>query len=212
MNVVVDYGCGNLASIVNMAKKAGYGAVISSDPAQIAKATRLILPGVGAYDQGMAQLQQRGLREVLDEQVLKRKVPLLGICLGAQLIARGSEEGVLPGLGWIAADVVRFDASRMGQHARIPHIGWCDFIPEGNAPLVAQMEAQSRFYFVHSYHLQCEDANDVMGRAVHGYSFVAAVARDNIFGVQFHPEKSHRFGLHLLTRFFELPAAVPSHA
>ncbi|MBF0625877.1 MAG: imidazole glycerol phosphate synthase subunit HisH [Magnetococcales bacterium] len=205
MVVIVDYGCGNPASIANMAKKIGQRAVISADPEILANATRLILPGVGSFDQGMGNLRQRGLRPLLDRKVLEERVPILGICLGAQLLCRRSGEGREPGLGWIDADVVRFDPQRLGPELRIPHMGWSDLTVTAPDPLFAGLDSGARFYFVHSYHLVCDRVETVIGTAVHGHPFTAAVARDTIRGVQFHPEKSHRFGMTLLDNFFRIP-------
>lgn len=200
MTLIVDYGAGNLASIRNMLKRAGFEAQISSRPDDVRAAKKLILPGVGHFDHGMRELRARGLVDVLTEQVMTHSVPLLGICLGAQLFARGSEEGSLPGLGWIDADVKRFDAARLHAGLRVPHMGWADVEVTRPSALFQDCSAP-RFYFVHSYHLVCDRDDDVLARATHGYPFVAGVERGKLRGVQFHPEKSHRFGLTLLTNF-----------
>lgn len=199
MITIVDYHLGNLGSIQNMLRKLGYASEITSDPARVAAASALVLPGVGAFDLGMRNLRQLGLREVLDHTVLERKVPVLGICLGAQLMTRRSEEGQEPGLGWIAADTVRFGGPALGD-LPIPSMGWSSvrsgvvhpIFPEGETP---------RFYFVHSYHFRADNAADVVGWSSYGYEFAAAFAREHIVGVQFHPEKSHRFGMVLFERF-----------
>jgi imidazole glycerol-phosphate synthase subunit HisH len=199
--VIVDYGAGNLRSIQNMLRRLGRDSEITSDPGVVARASKLILPGVGKFDFGMRQLEERGLKSALDKRVLGDGAPLLGICLGAQLLTRGSEEGDLPGLGWIAARTVRFDPAKAAPATiRIPHMGWADTAFVGDHPIAAGLE-KPRFYYVHSYHIEPEDETDVLARAEHGYAFVAGVARGNVLGVQFHPEKSHRFGMTLLNNF-----------
>jgi len=201
MLTIVDYGTGNLRSVQNMLKSLGVAARISSARADIAAASALILPGVGHFDFGMRSLKQLDLRGVLDEQVLGRKVPLLGICLGAQLLTRGSEEGSEPGLGWITADTRRFDSARLDPSLRVPHMGWADTEFRASSGLFAGTAPAARYYYVHSYHIAADDAADEMCHATHGYRFVAGVERGNIAGVQFHPEKSHRFGKQLLANF-----------
>ena len=201
MLTIVDYGCGNLGSIVNMFKKIGVECRVSGEPKEILSATSLILPGVGAFDHGMHELTRRGLIETLNKKVLDGNTPLLGICLGAQLICRGSEEGVSKGLGWIDADVICFDKSKLGPNDKIPNMGWHDVNPLLSHPLFFGLEKESRFYFVHSFHICCDNNLDVLATARHGACYNAAVSRGNIMGVQFHPEKSHKFGLKLLTNF-----------
>lgn len=205
MIVIVDYGAGNVASIRNMLRKAGHDALISSRPEDVLTAAKLILPGVGHYDHGMRELRARGLADALDARVRQEHVPILGICLGVQLFARGSEEGALPGLGWIAADVKRFDIARMSEKLRVPHMGWSDVEIATSHPLFSDLPATPRYYFVHSYHLVCDNESDVAVRASHGYPFAAGIARENLCGVQFHPEKSHAYGLKLLDNFARGP-------
>jgi len=203
MIVIVEYGMGNVGSILNMFKKIGANAKTSSNADDIRAATKLILPGVGAFDTGMTHLQQSGLIPVLNERVLEAKVKTLGICLGMQLLGSSSEEGVLPGLGWIQARTTRF-ISTPEAPIKIPHMGWNVITPRGNATLFKAMDPEARFYFVHSYHVVCADAGDVSAVTRHGIECSAAVERGNIFGTQFHPEKSHRFGLSVLKNFVEL--------
>jgi imidazole glycerol-phosphate synthase subunit HisH len=202
MIVIVDYGMGNLGSIVNMIKKVGSQAVISSDPEQIRQAPKIILPGVGAFDTGMRRLNELGLVDVLNEKVLVEKTPTIGVCLGMQLLAKGSEEGVLPGLGWIDADVVRFRFE--GNQLRIPHMGWNTVNIQHEECLFRGLNNESRFYFVHSYHMVCHNTEDILTTTPYGYDFVSSVERGNIYGAQFHPEKSHKFGMRLLKNFVEL--------
>lgn len=205
MVVVIDYGMGNVGSIVNMGRRGGSRITISADPAVIEKADKLILPGVGAFDNGMANLHDRGLVPVLNRQVLERNVPILGICLGVQLFTRGSEEGRRPGLGWIAADTRRFVFENGQPQLKVPHMGWNFIEPAKPAGLLEALPPQPRFYFVHSYHLVCDDASDVLTWTTYGRRFASALHRGNIWGTQFHPEKSHKFGLALLKSFLALP-------
>lgn len=202
---IVDYGLGNLRSIQNMLNRAGIASVVSADPDVLRRVERLILPGVGHFRYGMECLRQRGLVEVLNERALEAKVPVLGICLGAQLLGRGSEEADTPGLGWLAMDTVAFDRSRLTGGECVPHMGWADTEDAGH-PLFEGLE-DARFYYVHSYHLACDNSSTVICYAEHGYRFAAGVAHGNIVGVQFHPEKSHVFGRRLLKTW-----ATMSHA
>jgi glutamine amidotransferase len=201
MIVIVDYSMGNVASVLNMLKKIGVPAQISSERRTIANAEKLILPGVGAFDRGMTLLQERDLVDLLNEKVLGRRTPVLGICLGMQLLSRRSEEGNLPGLGWIEADTLRFRLDDKDGSCKVPHMGWNTVHCTRNDTLFAGFQRTPRFYFVHSYHVLCDDERDVLATSVHGYRFTAAVQKGHICGTQFHPEKSHRFGLTLLTRF-----------
>ena len=203
MIVVIDYGVGNTSSVLNMLKKIGATAKLSADPAEIRKAERLILPGVGAFDKGITALRERRLEPILREQVLDVRKPILGICLGMQLLARSSEEGELPGLGWIEAETRRFCFREPATTYRVPHMGWNWVKPHGADSLFDGFQNPPRFYFVHSYHVVCDDANDVLATTEYGNDFVCAVRRANIFGTQFHPEKSHRFGMHLLKNFLQ---------
>jgi len=174
VTVVVDYGVGNLASVVNMGRKAGGDFVVSSDPAVIAGADKLVLPGVGAFGRGMSNLISRGLVEPLNQAILERRVPILGLCLGMQLFSRGSEEGGGPGLGWLPADCVRFQCDRDGSGLKVPHMGWNQVEPPAADPLLTQLPPKPKFYFVHSYHVVCDDPADVVLWATHGVRFAAA--------------------------------------
>jgi glutamine amidotransferase len=203
MIVVVDYGMANVGSVLNMLRKAGAEAVATADRDAIAAAGRMILPGVGAFDSAMRRLNELGLVDVLTEVAVRRRVPTLGICLGMQLMLDGSEEGQLPGLGWIRGHARRFTAADMGEDLRVPHMGWNELSLCKQSRLFEGAEGRQRFYFVHSYRAVCEDPADVLATTRYGCEFVSAMERGNVTGVQFHPEKSHRFGLRLLKAFAE---------
>jgi imidazole glycerol-phosphate synthase subunit HisH len=200
---IVDYGMGNVGSILNMLKRIGVPARVSSTPAEIAGAGRLILPGVGAFDSGMQHLQDSGLIEILNEQVLQQRIPTLGICLGMQLLMRSSQEGARPGLGWLAGSTVRFPTGGM-QNLKVPHMGWNSVQVCRNDSLFRGLEQDARFYFVHSYHVVCEHTEDILAWTTYGVRFASSVQHQNILGTQFHPEKSHRYGLQLLKNFIEM--------
>lgn len=201
--VIIDYGMGNLGSIANMLKKVGAKAIISADIAAIESADKLILPGVGAFDNGMAQLNELGLTPVLNAKVKEAKTPILGVCLGMQLLTRKSEEGSLPGLGWLEAETRRFKFDQTQPSLKVPHMGWNLIELKQSHPILAQMYAEPRFYFVHSYHVVCQNEENILATSHYGYEFVSAVMRENIVGVQFHPEKSHKFGMRLYQNFAE---------
>ena len=205
MIVVIDYGMGNTASLCNMVRKVGGKAKTSADRDEMAEADALILPGVGAFDHAMIRLRELGFVDVLDELVLKNDKPVLGVCLGMQLLLERSEEGVEPGLGWIPGEVIRFRPERANTNKLIvPHMGWNVLHPVGESELFSpETDEESRFYFVHSYHAECRDEANVLATANYGYEFTAAVRRDHIWGMQFHPEKSHRFGMQMFRRFIE---------
>lgn len=204
---IIDYGLGNLGSVANMLKKIGVRVRVTAEPDEIRHAKALILPGVGHFDSGMRNLVTSGLKSLLDERVLKESVPVLGICLGMQLMARRSDEGTEPGLGWLAADVRRF-AFQPRLRLAVPHMGWNEVEPVAASPLYRGLDDAPRFYFVHSYHLVCDDQADVAGWATYGYRFAASVRHGSIFGTQFHPEKSHRFGKAVLRNFAEAVGAA----
>ena len=200
MLVIVDYGVGNLASIKNMLKKIGVASQISSNAEEISKAEKLILPGVGAFDACAGKLEQSGLIPLLNKKVKEDKTPVLGICVGMQLLTKGSEEGKLPGLDWVGGEVVRFKSDKMPAGTKIPHMGWTD-VSFSKSSVMSEELVEPRFYFVHSYHAVVDNEQDVLMFAEYGYPFAAAVQHENIMGVQFHPEKSHKYGMKLLSNF-----------
>jgi glutamine amidotransferase len=203
MIAIVDYGLGNVRAFASIFASLSVPFVIATTPEQLGRASKAILPGVGAFDQAIRRLRQSGMREPLDKMVLQRKAPVLGVCVGMQILADRSEEGREPGLGWISGEVIRFRPAP-GSLMQIPHMGWNDVRALRPANLFRGFEGESPFYFLHSYLLQCQRQEDVLATTCYGAGFACAVARENIFGVQFHPEKSHEFGIRLLKNFAEL--------
>jgi imidazole glycerol-phosphate synthase subunit HisH len=198
MITIVDYGMGNLGSIQNMFKHIEVPAEVTGDAEVVARATKILLPGVGAFDSAMQRINSSGLRAVLDHKALEERIPILGICLGMQLLTRNSEEGSLPGLGWIPAITRRFPQT---SGLKVPHMGWNAVQAAHASPLVAGLDADSRYYFVHSYYVCADDPRDTVLTAHYGVTFDAVVAHGNLFGAQFHPEKSHKYGMAFLGNF-----------
>lgn len=203
---IVNYGLGNLGSIQNMYKKIGVKAAISHDETEIAEADKLILPGVGAFDEGMRGLKRSGLMQILERKVLEEKTPVLGVCLGMQLLTNESEEGDEEGLGWINAKAKKFSFAAESD-LKVPHMGWNEVEICRDDELVKELDKAdeaARFYFVHSYFVECENPQDVLLKTSHGNEFDVAFRHEQIMGVQFHPEKSHRFGMQILKNFYDL--------
>lgn len=198
MTVIVDYGAGNIRSVVRAFERLGEKATVSSDPDVVGKARRLILPGVGSFDAAMIGMQKSQLLPVLEEKVRKEGVPILGICLGLQIFTRGSEEGTLPGLGWIPGETRKFpvESSR-----KVPHIGWNNVVLSRPTYLLDNLPTDPSLYFVHSYYVSCDREEDILATSDYGRQFVSMAQVDNITGVQFHPEKSAHLGLQLLVNF-----------
>lgn len=203
MIVIVDYKMGNLGSIANIIKKVGHVSVITSDIAIIKNATKLILPGVGAFDKAMRNIQELNLMDVLNEKVLVQKTPLLGICLGMQLLTQKSEEGNVSGLGWIEGEVIKFNFKENSSDLKIPHMGWNEVNIPSQHVLFDGLYENPRFYFVHSYHAVCKHSENILAKSTYGYDFASGIVKNNIMGVQFHPEKSHKFGMKLIKNFIE---------
>jgi imidazole glycerol-phosphate synthase subunit HisH len=200
--VILDYGMGNLRSVEKKVIQIGYKAVITSEIDLIKSADKLILPGVGHFQVGITKLKERNLIEILNRKIVEEKIPVLGICLGMQLFTSFSEEGESVGLGWLDAKTVRFSLNDV-RH-KVPHIGWNSIDKKKESLLLKNLPIDCQFYFVHSYHVKCNDDADVLATSRYGYEFVSAVQKDNIFGIQFHPEKSHESGEKLLLNFLEL--------
>ncbi|MDR7334731.1 imidazole glycerol phosphate synthase subunit HisH [Roseateles asaccharophilus] len=201
---VVDYGVGNIQAFMTMFKRLGIDAARARTADELAGATRLILPGVGAFDTAMTLLEKSGMRQRLDEMVLEHKVPVLGICVGMQMLASGSDEGELPGLGWVPGRVKAFSAQAQCRELPMPHMGWNDLQVTPGHKLFTGFEPEPRFYFLHSFYFDAEDKADVAATAEYGLNFDCIVSRGHIHGVQCHPEKSHHFGAQLLKNFAEL--------
>lgn len=200
---VLDYGLGNFGSVIRMVERAGGAARRISSPKEILSSDKLILPGVGHFDQGMSQINDRGFLEPLRERVVGLGVPLLGICLGMQLLCSGSDEGTLPGLGFVDADVRRLEVLP-DNSLKVPHMGWNSICVTRDNPLFEMTDEERRFYFVHTYCVVPREDDLTIATSTHGFQFCAAFQSANIFGVQFHPEKSHRFGMDLMKRFVVL--------
>ena len=204
MIAVVDYGLGNILAFSNMFKRLNIDARVARSAGELAGADKIILPGVGAFDHAMELLDASGMRGTLDALVLQDKVPVLGICVGMQILAKASDEGKLPGLGWIDGRVRAFNSVPEAASLALPHMGWNDVAPHAGQRLFAQMETDARFYFLHSFFFECAAAGSVAATANYGIDFSCAVHSGNVHGVQFHPEKSHHWGARLLQNFAEL--------
>lgn len=204
MITLVNYGLGNIQAFVNIYKHLNIPVVIADSADELARADKIILPGVGAFDWAMTQLNESGMRECLDDLVMVQKRPVLGICVGMQMMARRSDEGRLAGLGWIDAEVRKFDETTFTQKTHLPHMGWNDVLPQRTDSLFKGMEASPRFYFLHSYYFLPHNPDDVLAITDYNGPFTSSVRSGNIFGTQFHPEKSHHWGIQLLKNFAEL--------
>jgi glutamine amidotransferase len=204
MLMVIDYGVGNVGSIRNMIRHVGREAITVKDPAELEGASGIILPGVGKFGRGMKHLSEGGWIDALNRCVIEQQVPTLGICLGMQLMTRGSEESPgVKGLGWVAADTLRFQFEAEDR-LRVPHMGWNIVKPVAGSSLMDDDYEEKRFYFVHSYHVVCDQDEDVAGTTFYGRRFVSAIQRGNLFGFQPHPEKSHRFGMDVFRKFIAM--------
>jgi len=203
MIVIIDCGMGNPGSILNMIRKLGKEVCITNDAKKILSATHILFPGVGSFDNGIKKLSSSGMLPNIEKRVLQDKIPFLGICLGMQLLFSTSEEGVSSGLCWLPGKVTRFNFNS-DRALKIPHMGWNSVRPTSYGSLFNGLEEEARFYFVHSYYVECDNHEHILGYTNYGISFASTVQYQNIYGVQFHPEKSHRFGLTLLKNFLRL--------
>lgn len=204
MITIVDYGLGNVQAIANIYKRLNIPVQMAASAEQLDDAKKIVLPGVGAFDWAMSQLNQSGMRTRLDQLVNGRQADVIGICVGMQMLAKRSDEGSLSGLGWIDADVKIFDQSKFTGKTHLPHMGWNDVQPTRQDSLFSGLDTDARFYFLHSYYFAPGDPADVAAVADYGGPFCCAVRRGNVMGVQFHPEKSHQWGIRLLKNFSEL--------
>lgn len=200
MITIIDYGCGNIRAFLNVFNRLNIPVTVATTKEEVKKASRIILPGVGAFDFVMQSFNKSGLRDIVEKKVLEEKVPVLGICAGMQILAESSEEGYEPGLCWIPGKVRQFDASCVPYKTKIPHMGWNEIVPNGSN-LFKGIESGSRYYFVHSYYFEATNKSNTIATSNYGIEFSAAVAKESIFGVQFHPEKSHSNGMSLLKNF-----------
>ncbi|QIL39208.1 imidazole glycerol phosphate synthase subunit HisH [Pedobacter sp. HDW13] len=204
MIAIIDYGVGNIRAFANIYKKLGVDFKIAKTAKDLEDTEKLILPGVGAFDHAMDELNASGMRETLDDLVLNKKKPVVGICVGMQMLAKSSDEGIAPGLGWIDGEVKKFDESLIKFKTHLPHMGWNDIRPLKTNKLLIGLEEKAKFYFLHSYYFHCNHLEDSIAEADYGIEFSCAVNKENVYGVQFHPEKSHEFGIQLLKNFSEL--------
>ncbi|PKP05688.1 MAG: imidazole glycerol phosphate synthase subunit HisH [Bacteroidetes bacterium HGW-Bacteroidetes-5] len=204
MITIIDYGLGNIRAFVNVYERLNIKTKIARIGNDIKGATKIILPGVGAFDYAMSQLNASGMRHELEKQVLENNIPVVGICVGMQILAKSSDEGKLPGLGWIDAKVQLFDTSKIPYKTRLPHMGWNSISPVKTNPLLSGFNNESRFYFLHSYYFVCNNKDDIISTTEYGISYASAINSNNIYGIQFHPEKSHSNGIQLLNNFAKI--------
>ena len=204
MITIIDYGVGNIFSFQNVYKILDILTKIAKTYKDLSDAKKIILPGVGSFDYAMKQLNVSGMREKLDELVLEKKVPVIGICVGMQMMGNRSDEGKLEGLKWIDSEILKFDESLIQQRTKLPHMGWNDVTSVNNHPLFVGLEKEAIFYFLHSFYFKCNNPKDSIAVSDYGLSFSSAVNKDNIYGIQFHPEKSHQYGEKLLHNFAKL--------
>ena len=204
MITIVDYGSGNIEAFVNIYKRLNIPCEVATKPEQILKAKKIILPGVGSFDETMRILRDSGMLNALNKQVLKNKTPVIGICVGMQILSKKSDEGELDGLGWIDAEVKKFNVNKLKEKPHLPHMGWNTFQSEKDNPILANLVPEKGFYFLHTYYFSCSNAKDVLTSTVYGERYTSAINHNNIYGVQFHPEKSHSNGVQLLKNFANL--------
>jgi imidazole glycerol-phosphate synthase subunit HisH len=201
---IVNYGLGNIHAFINIYKRLNIEAAVASKPDELLRASRIVLPGVGAFDRAMTRLNESGMRDLLEELVVGEHRPVLGICVGMQMLAERSEEGVQAGLGWIAGEVKKFDESAFARKPCLPHMGWNDVLTRRSDSLFKNLDTGAKFYFLHSYYFSPRSQDHVVAVTDYNGLFPSSVRCGNIFGVQFHPEKSHQWGIQLLKNFAEI--------
>jgi len=204
MITIIDYGSGNIRAIGNIYDTLKIGYKIAKSPEEVMGAEKLFLPGVGAFDETISMLDKTGFREILDFEVMQNKIPIIGICVGMQILAESSEEGKLPGLGYIKGKVKKLDATLLNQKPKLPHLGWNSIEITRESSLLNNIDSELGFYFLHSYYFECKNQEDILTKTTYGQSFASAVNYNNIYGIQFHPEKSHHNGINLLHNFATL--------
>jgi len=204
MITIIDYGVGNVFAFQNVFKRLNIPSKIAKCENDLMGSSKLILPGVGHFDYAMSQLNNSGMRDRLDELVLTEKIPVIGICVGMQMMAKKSDEGTLDGLCWIDAYVKKFDEATINHHTKLPHMGWNDVKPNENHPLFRGLEQEAIFYFLHSFYFKCSNQENSISKTDYGINFSSSVQHDNVYGIQFHPEKSHSYGERLLKNFANL--------
>ena len=204
MITLIDYGVGNIFAFQNVYKRLDIPTKIAKTAEDLNEVEKLILPGVGSFDYAMNQLNNSGMRDRLNELVIEKKIPVIGICVGMQMMGNRSDEGKLDGLKWIDAEILKFDEDLIQQRTKLPHMGWNDVSPIENHPLFIGLEKEAIFYFLHSFYFKCNNSNDSIANSEYGISFSSAVNHNNIYGIQFHPEKSHQYGEKLLHNFAKL--------
>jgi glutamine amidotransferase len=204
MITIIDYGLGNIKAFKNVYERLSIPVKVARVSEEVENATKIILPGVGSFDYAIRQLNKSGMREALEKRILDDKIPVMGICVGMQMLADSSDEGTEPGLGWISGRVRKFHPNLIPFKSRLPHMGWNSVMPKKEVGLFSGIENQARFYFLHSYYFECAENSQVICKSYYGITYASAVNKENVFGVQFHPEKSHNNGIRLLNNFAKL--------
>jgi imidazole glycerol-phosphate synthase subunit HisH len=204
MITIIDYGSGNIRAIANIYEKLNVPYLIAKRPDDVVGAKKIFLPGVGAFDETISKLDEIGFREILDKEVLENRVPIIGICVGMQILAETSEEGNLKGLGYIKGHVKKLDLTKLNSKPKLPHLGWNSIEIQRRHNILANIDSLKGFYFLHTYYFECSDDNDILTTTQYGIYFSSAINHNNIFGFQFHPEKSHSNGINLLNNFAKL--------
>ena len=204
MITIIDYGSGNIKAIANIYEKLNVKYTIATKPEDVVGAKKIFLPGVGAFDETISKLDSTGFRKILDLEVLQNKVPIIGICVGMQILAESSEEGTLKGLGYIKGKVKKIDASILQHKPKLPHLGWNTITINKENSLLKNIDLDLGFYFLHSFYFECQNADDILTTTTYGKEFASSVVHENVYGIQFHPEKSHQNGITLLHNFAKL--------